>query len=92
MMGSIVPLSTMTVHHVNPLVHNTICYIQSILLVTESLLTFDSITELAMRRCVLGKDTLRIFPSGGKQATHYGGLAWRLAETKQVLFGWTDAK
>ena len=33
----------------------------------ERLLTPDSIPELAMRRCVLGKDTLRSFPIGAKQ-------------------------
>ena len=34
---------------------------------------FDS--RMAMRRCVLGKDTLLLFSIGAKQSTRYGGPA-----------------
>ena len=36
-----------------------------------------SIPELLMRRCVLGKDTLCIFPIETKQSARSGGSAWR---------------
>ena len=35
----------------------------------ERLVTPTSILDLAMRRCVLGKDTLRLFSIGAKQST-----------------------
>ena len=38
-------------------------------LVVERLPTVGSIPELAMRRCVLGKLTLRLFPFGDEQFT-----------------------
>ena len=34
-------------------------------------------SELAMRGCVLGKDTLRLFSIGAKQLTSFGGPALR---------------
>ena len=41
----------------------------------ERLLTSGSIPELAMRLCVFGKDTLRLFPVGVKQFTRCGDPA-----------------
>ena len=45
-------------------------------LVIEMLLTPGSILELAKRRCLLGKNTLRLFPRV-KQFTRLGGPAWQ---------------
>ena len=41
---------------------------------TVNIFFYDSITELTMRCCVLGKDTLRVFPIGAKQSSRCGGL------------------
>ena len=41
-------------------------------LVTERLLTPGLILKLQMRRCVFGKDTLRVFSIGAKQSTRCG--------------------
>ena len=41
----------------------------------ERLLTPSFIPELAMRRCVPGKGTLRLFSIGSKQSTGCGGPA-----------------
>ena len=45
----------------------------SVGLMIERLLSSGSILELAMRRCVFRKDTLRFIPIEAKQSTHYGG-------------------
>ena len=47
---------------------------KSVGLVIERLLTLGSIPDLEMRHCVL-EDTLRLFLSGAKQSTRYGGPA-----------------
>ena len=41
----------------------------------KKLLNPGSIPELAIRRCFLGKGTLRLFPIGAKQSTRCGGPA-----------------
>ena len=41
---------------------------------TVNIFFYGLITELAMRCCVLGKDTLRLFPIGAKQSSRCGGL------------------
>ena len=35
----------------------------------ERLLTHGSVPEVAICHCVLGEDTLRLFPNGAKQST-----------------------
>ena len=45
----------------------------SVRLMIQRMLSSGSILELATRRCVFGKDTLRFIPIGAKQSTHYGG-------------------
>ena len=46
-----------------------------LLIVPEKLLTPGSILKLAIRHCVLGKDTLRLFPIVAEQSTRCGGQA-----------------
>ena len=41
----------------------------------ERLLNLGSILELAMRRCVFGKDTSHLFSIAAKQSTRCGGPA-----------------
>ena len=38
-------------------------------------MTPGSIPELAMRRCIFGKDTLHLFPIEAKQSARCGGPA-----------------
>ena len=47
--------------------------INQVRLVINMLLTLGSILKLAMRRCVLGKDALRLFSMRVKQSTRCGG-------------------
>ena len=48
----------------------------------ERLLAPDSISDLAIYRCILGKDTLRLFPIEAKQSTPF--LVAYLDDTKNL--------